>query len=279
MYTLVSASVLALDLVRHPSGGAVADVLDTALALSPWTSPPDGRRTVDLERAAARRRLLALAERAPRLDQALQAVTVSLGTGEEGRDVRVLQAALVGRLDDLVALLETELGERRRLSADVVGVVVDRAVAAWTSTTAPPDDLALLVAPWRSLVGELPPQPPHEGAATELLDLLEALAGTRRSGWPALDAAHEVEHRGLRWSELMHQGSRAAVDADRTLAVARWQLSGVRALSRSGAAPWPGAVMSVVGAVQALALRDVLPAAVVDGLLGPCRAVGLAPRP
>jgi hypothetical protein len=37
--------------------------------------------------------------------------------------------------------------------------------------------------------------------------------------------------------------------------------------------------MSVVGAVQALALRDVLPAAVVDGLLGPCRAVGLAPRP
>jgi len=278
VYTLVSASVLALDLVRHPSGGAVADVLDTALALGPWTSV--GTDTVDLDRAAARRRLLAQAERAPRLDQALRAVTASLGTGAEGRDVGVLQSALVGRLDDLVALVGTELGDRRGLSGEVVDLIVDRAVAAWTQACPQvrPADLALLAAPWRSLVGELPPLPPHEGAVGELLDLLEALAGARRPVWAALDAAHEDEHRGLRWSELMHQGSRAAVDVDRTLAVARWQLSGVRALSRSGAAAWPGAVMSVVGAVQALALRDVLPTVVADGLLAPCRAVGLAPR-
>ena len=34
VYTLVSASVLALDLARHPSGAAVADVVDRALVLS-----------------------------------------------------------------------------------------------------------------------------------------------------------------------------------------------------------------------------------------------------
>jgi len=43
VYTLVSASVLALDLVRHPHGAAVADVVDRALALAglpPVPGPP-----------------------------------------------------------------------------------------------------------------------------------------------------------------------------------------------------------------------------------------------
>ncbi len=284
MYTLMSASVLALDLTRHPSGAAVADVVDTALSLTAQSLVPAhgatgsaGGGTVDLERAAARARLLATADRAPRVEQALRSVSQSLAAGVATSELQVLRAALVGRLDDLVALLVGELGA---LPAPVVDVAVDRAVAAWTQTAegVDPADLARLCAPWHELVGELPPLPPASGDVRALLALLEAVARTGTGAWSLLDRAHEAQHRGLRWSELMHEASCAALDADRTADVARWQLSAVRAVTGTGHAARtcsPGAVMSVVGAVQALAVRDVLPPGVADGLLGPVRAAGL----
>ena len=283
MYTLMSASVLALDLTRHPSGAAVADVVDTALSpdLARLATGPDGSAaggTVDLERAAARARLLATADRAPRLEQALRTVSQSLAAGAPTSELRVLRAALVGRLDDLVALLVRELGDH--LPAPVVDVVVDRAVAAWTETAegVDPADLARLRAPWRELVGELPPLPPTTGDVRALLGLLEAVARSGSGAWSLLDRAHEAQHRALGWSELMHEASRAAVEAGHTADVARWQLSAVRAAGATGHVVRtcaPGAVMSVVGAVQALAVLDVLPPDVADGLLGPVRAVGL----
>ena len=68
---------------------------------------------LDLERPAARGRLLAVAAAAPRLDEALRAVSRSLGTPDGSAAAQVLSAALVGRLTDLVALLEHELGHER----------------------------------------------------------------------------------------------------------------------------------------------------------------------
>jgi hypothetical protein len=275
VYTLVSASVLALDLTRHPSGAAVADVLDRALALDAPPAPV----VLDLERAAARRRLLAVAATAPRLDEALRAVSRTLGTPDGRAAAEVLSAALVGRITDLVALLERELADRG-LPQSVVDVVVDRVVAAWSQTDVAADahDLETLRAPFAEVVGELPAAPPHRGQVPELLLLLEAVARADAAQWAALDTAHGVAHRGLRWSELVHEASRAAAEGGRTVDVARWQLSAVRAAHSAVRLPGTstGAAMSLVGAVQALAVGDLLPTSVVEPLLAPARlALGL----
>lgn len=276
MYTLVSASVLALDLTRHPSGALVADVLDRALALE-TAAPP---LVLDLDRAAARSRLLAVAATAPRLSQALEAVTRSLGTPDGRAAAQVLSAALVGRLTDLVALLERELGEHRRLAQAVVDAAVDAVVAAWASAddAAGALDVEVLSAPFAEVAGELPAAPPQQGAVRELLVLLEAVARADAAQWAALDTAHALAHDGLQWSELVHAASRAAVESGRTVDVARWQLSAVRAAHSAVRLPGTstGAAMSLVGAVQALAVADVLPSAVAEPLLAPARlALGL----
>lgn len=272
MYTLVSASVLALDLTRHPGGAAVADVVDRALALRA-AAPP---QALDLERAPARARLLEVAAAAPRLDEALEAVSRSLGTPDGSAAAQVLSTALVGRLPDLVALLERELVHERGLPQAAVDVVVDQAVAAWTACddAAGADDVDVLSAPFAGVVGELPAAPPARGAVRELLALLEAVARGGTTRWAALDAAHRAAHRGLQWSELVHAASRAAVEHGRTVDVARWQLSAVRAAHSAATLPGTstGAALSLVGAVQALAVADVLPTAVAEPLLAPVRA-------
>ena len=273
MYTLVSASVLALDLARHPSGAAVADVVDRALVLS---GAAGTAAAVDLDRAAARARLLAAADRAPRIEQALRAASRSLGTPAGAVAARTLQTTLVGRLDDLVRLLVRELGDVRGLPAPLVDVVVDRAVAAWVQDddTALLPDVATLSAPWTGLVGELPPLPPAVGAVPRLHALLEAVGRADRAQWSALDAAHAAAHSGLSWSDAVHAASRTAAEHERTLPVARWQLSAVRALHAAGHVAGgraPGAAMSVVGAVQALAVLDVVSPGLSEPLLAPCR--------
>ena len=285
MYTLVSASVLALDLVRHPAGPAVADVVDRALALDAGTVVPDGQAAVvDLDRGAARQRLLTAADTEPHMAVALRAVTSSLSAGGGSLPAgaaQELQCTLLGRLDDLVALLEDELPVRRQLPRSLVDAAVDAAVAAWAE---PRDDVAssdvrALQAPWAALVGEVPAPPPGSGDVRALLELLEAVARADAAAWALLGTAHDAQHAGLRWSELLHSASRAAVEHDRTVDVARWQLSAVRATGQSGRAATlevPGAVLSLVGAVAALALRDVLPSPVREELVAPCRlALGL----
>ena len=276
MYTLVSASVLALDLTRHPGGAQVADLLDRALALE-TAAPP---RVLDLERAAARTRLLAVAATAPRLAEALEAVSRSLGTPDGSGAAQVLSAALVGRLPDLVALLERELGQERGLPQGVVDAAVDGVVAAWASAddAAGAVDVGVLSTPFAEVAGELPAAPPQSGAVRELMVLLETVARADAAQWASLDTAHGLGHSGLQWSELVHAASRAAVERGRTVDVARWQLSAVRAAHSAVRLPGTstGAAMSLVGAVQALAVVDVLPSDVVEPLLAPARlALGL----
>lgn len=275
MYTLVSSSVLALDLARHPHGAAVADVVDRALSLDRLDPPTahDGLRQ-------ARDRLALFADAAPRVSEALWGVSsAALGGLEPARVAEAsqrLQSALMGRLEDLLALLRDQLA-REGLPQGAVDVVLDRVVSAWTSTDGDADDVWALRAAWDHAVADLPPPPTPPAVRTAgLLDLLEAVARSTRVQWLALDVAHEQQHRGASWSLLLHEASRAAVELDRTVEVTRWQLSAVRAAHASGHALTtcaPGAMMSVVAAVQALCVQDVVAPAVADGLLGPCRAV------
>jgi hypothetical protein len=207
-------------------------------------------------------------------------VSRTLGTPDGHAAAQVLSTALVGRLTGLVALFERELGQERGLPRGLVDVVVDRAVAAWVQTddAARRDDVDVLSAPFCDVVGELPAALPEQGAVPQLLVLLEAVARCGPAVWSALDDAHAAAHPGLQWSELVHAASRAAVESGRTAEAARWQLSAVRAAHSAVRAPGtsPGAAMSLVGAVQALAVADVLPTAVVEPLLAPAR-LALAP--
>jgi hypothetical protein len=221
VYTLISASVLALDLVRHPHGAAVADVVDRALALEgvlPAGGPAD-------ERAPARARLIDLADRAPTMSEALHSVTLvaaaGLAPGPVAGVSRALQSTLMGRLDDLVSLLRTELSSRDGIGPDAVEVVVDRVVAAWTSSEGEESDLRVLSEAWDEAFAELPPPPPPTVGTAALLDLLEAVARCDRRAWVALDAVHAAQHSGTSWSELVHDATRVAVAAGRTVDVAR----------------------------------------------------------
>lgn len=280
MYTVVSASVLALDLARHPSGAAVADVVDAALALDGPVARSASSAVlaldVDLERAPARQRLLAVADRAPRLDEVLRTVSLSWGTASVAAASRRLHSTLMGRLQDLVVLVQRALAGNG-LPPPVVDVVVDSVVATWAghADDVHARDVAVLRAPWTAVLGAVPPAPPTAGDVPALLALLEAVARAERAQWLALDRAHDAQHRGAAWSELLHSTSGAAVAHQRTVDVARWQLSCVRAVQAAGhaGACAPAAGLSVVGAVQALSLADVLPADVVDRLLAPCRLV------
>jgi len=276
VYTLISASVLALDLVRHPHGASVADVVDRALALQGGL--PAGNSTRD--RAPARARLINLADRAPTISEALHSVTLvaaaGLAPGPVAGVSRALQSTLMGRLDDLVGLLRSELSSRDGIAPETVEVVVDRVVAAWTASEGEQSDLRVLSEPWDEAFGALPPPPPPTVGSAALLDLLEAVARCDRRQWVALDAVHSAQHRGTSWSELVHDATRVCVAADRTVDVARWQMSAVRAAAAAGharATCAPGAMMSVVGAVQGLCGQDLLPHEVVTDLVAACRAI------
>lgn len=277
MYTLVSASVLALDLSRHPFGAAVADVVDRALAAADL---PPGQAAGD--RTGARRRVLDLSDRALGVGQALRSFSAAAGTGFAAPEVqaasRQLQAALLGRLDDLLHVLQQHLAEDRGLDQEVVDVVLDRVAAAW-GADAPAADVALLRSPWDAAVEPLLPAAPPELGAPRLMGLLEQVARCDADRWARLDAAHERWHSGTSWSELVHEATRRTVEHGRTVDAARWQLSAARAAHAAGhtmTTCTPGAMMSVVGAVQALCAEDVLTASAASRLLRPCRDVLLA---
>src|SRR3954451_19605947 len=88
MYSLVSAAVLACDLARHPSGAAVADVVDRVLVLgSTDLGTPAG--------AAVRARVLSGLAGAPRMSRLMDGVTATLAEGlPDSSTRRVLLEAL-----------------------------------------------------------------------------------------------------------------------------------------------------------------------------------------
>ena len=265
MYTLVSASVLALDLTRHPSGAVVADVLDRALALAgtPAGSRPSWSTSSGPPRAAgcspSPRPRRASTRRCGRCPGRSAPPTAAPRR-------RSCRRALVGRLTDLVALLERELGQsaacRRRSST----CVVDRAVAAWTAAddAAGADDVERAERAVRRGGRRAAGAPPvAAGPSRELL--VAARGGGARPAPPSGPRSTpptQATHSGLQWSELVHVASRAAVGERphrRRRPLAAVGACAPRTAPSACPAPPPARRMSLVGAVQALAVADVLP--------------------
>ena len=247
VYTLVSAAVLACDLARHPSGAAVADVVDRVLVLGDADlGTPAG--------AAVRERVLSSLAGAPRMSRLMDGVTATLAEGLPDRATSgVLLAALtetpIGGLQDLHRMLQLEGAGQ---------VALDAVTVAWAGRLADLHDLHELQRPWREAVDPVPPAPP---SFTGLVELLEDVARRTPEQWARTVAAHAAHRGSLTWSRQVHEACRAAFHAGRLVQVARAQLAAARALRLSGVSTGPDAhatAMAVTAAVQGLCTQDLL---------------------
>lgn len=285
MYSLVSASVLALDLARHPSGAAVADVVDRVLCLT----PDDVRALADASTrdvADVRAQVLELCASAPRMSKLMKGVAADVAEGLPGPAqsqvlLEVLSETLLGGLGDLLALLRREepLDDPALPEAGVLAAL-DAVVVAWAGRAEGVDlsALAALRAPWSTALSPVPPSLPEDGyggGLPALRRLLDDVGRADSATWDRVERAHWTREGGLRWSEAMHEACRTAFEADRLVPVARAQLAAARALRLSGVSTRPGssgAGMAVTAAVQAACVRDLLDDDAAEVLLHAWRA-------
>lgn len=257
MYSLVSSSLLAMDLARHPRGAAVAHTVDRVLALT-----PDELRGLTDPAAQDVRERVELVAVGPTRGTLLGGVsrTWQLGGPEAAASRTIVQALaerLTGSLMDLHDLLRRE-APLRDATPEQVQVALDAVTAAWAGPTAPQDHAAL-TAPWERAVDPVPPalaSSPYMGELVEVLDEV-----SRRA--PAQWRATARSQRGRPWSADMHVACWAAYDSGRLTQVARAQLAAARALRLSGASTGEHAhstAMAVSAVVQAVCTADVAPA-------------------
>lgn len=252
MYSLVSASVLACDLARHPSGAAVADTVDRVLALSPGElarlgDPADG--------PVRARVLAAVADQPPAVTTLEGVVDRGLATGRSVTEV--LSATMLGTLEDLLALLAREQ-PLVRAAPSARQVALDAVTVAWAGRLAELSDLAALRRPWARALDPVAPALPAGLARGPLGSLLDDVARRRPEQWQRVAQAHGSRMRALTWSRAMHVACQAAYDEGLVQEVARAQLGAARVLRLSGASTGPHAhavAMAVTSAVQATCVR------------------------
>lgn len=287
MYSLVSAGVLACDLVKHPRGAQVADVVDRVLALEPDDLEALARVADQACDEADRTVVLEAARETPRMGTLLRGVrstaTEALPDPSEARTmVDALSQTLLGTLDDLLALLLREAPlDDPALAPPTVRSVADAVAATWVGASAGPEVLAAterLRRPWDAALQPVPPPLPdgYGEQGPDLRDLLDAVSRLDETAWARVEAAHSRSRAGgLRWSEAMHVACRAAHESDRVVAVARAQLAAARVLRLSSASTTPaagGAAMAVTAAVQATCVLDLLDVATARTLLSAWQA-------
>jgi hypothetical protein len=289
VYSIVSAGVLALDLVRHPSGAQVADAVDRVLCLrrSDLRALAEARAAeTGADHAAARQLLLEAARERPRPEPLLRGVTAlvaDLGdAGEAAVALEALSEALVGDLDGLLDLLRREAPlDDPDVPAAATEACLDAVAAAWVGAGAGPAALAVGQALRRAFDEALPPWAPplpddgYGPHAPDVRDVLDAVVRLDDDAWARVEAAHRAARGRRTWSEAMHVACRAAHEDDRLPAVARAQLAAARALRLSPVSTTPRAsacAMSVVAAVQATAVLDLVEVETARELLRPWQA-------
>ena len=263
MYSLVSSSLLAMELARHPHGAAVAHAVDRVLALTPGelsglTEPAaqDVRERVELVAAGPRRSTVL--EEVPR--------TWELDGPQVGTRTTIVQALserLTGSLADLHDLLRRE-EPLHDATPEQVQVALDAVTAAWAGPTAPQDHAAM-TSPWERALDPVPPALASSPYMRELLEVLDEVSRRAPAQWQATARSQ----RGRPWSADMHTACWAAYDSGRPTQVARAQLAAARALRLSGASTGEQAhatAMAVTAVVQAVCTQDVAPVATTRAL-------------
>lgn len=262
MYSLVSAAVMAQDLLRHPYAVRVSEAVDRVLALGEDDLARLGRPAP----AAVRARVLSACRPPARPASDRLRAGGTGGSAAPERAVDVLDGAMLGCLDDLHRLLVRE-EPLRGAPPEAVQVALDAVTAAWAGVAAALPDTGALLRPWEQALPEV--GPPLAVGGPALRDLLDAVTRRSPEQWQRTAAAHVARRgSGPGWGTAMHEACRLAWEHGRLREVARAQLASVRALALTGAAPVPSAVaMAVTSAVQALCTADLLPPGTRQALL------------
>ena len=291
MYSLVSSSLLTIDLVRHPNGVELADVLERALCLS----------TADLtaleaafedsqERRDAWAAVQAATEGAPRLLSVLASARDAFAEGTPSapqlrRIGHDLSATPMGSLYELLAMVERDVLEWTRerhgdlvvqQHAHGVAVVRDAIAAAYARLVVAPEHTSALKESWTAVFGDLPAvgvaaaqYGPQTDVVRRAVDLVSRL---RPEDFDQLNAAYWRTYKPeTGWATAMHAASWAAVISDRLRPVAAAQLALLRALLLAGLPTVVGAsgvMMAATASMQAVVLADVLDDATYDALTG-----------
>jgi len=295
MYTLVSASVLAADLARHPAGIGVVDVLEAGLRLdAAGLRRLGGGFRDDAERAGAWAEVDQVCGARVQADTALSDVRRRLSNNNPDRAglaeaADVLSRAQLGGLHQMVELVTAEiLGWTTRtanglsVQTEPAGVtaVTDALGAAYASPSLTVASASRLREPWVEYFGVLPVVGtgaafgPESVALRALIDRLATLAPAQ---WTALHDVHwEAIREAPAWAPTMHLACSAAFIAGRVREVAAAQLAASRAvqLARLSAPLAARGVMTAVGStVQAVAVRDLIEDEVYERLTATWRRV------
>jgi hypothetical protein len=281
LYSLVSSSVLASDLMRQPLGGELLDLFARAMRLTEdelgllARAGDDGRaaqrarvRTRAYEVAALRPTLL---DRVAAAGEAVQSGTVGTGTTD------MLAGASHADLGELTALLSGGiLGWAGPEYADGVQAVTDGLAALWCAPELELADALLLGQPWQRLIAQPEERPlavvdlGPQGAQLRALVLRIAQLDPF-----ALDRVAVASRAYSTWAADLHSASWAAHLTGRLESVAHAQLAAagmLMAAPRLRQVSMPlrvEALRGIAAAVQATAVADLLFDAVADRLLAP----------
>jgi hypothetical protein len=294
VYSLVSAPVLGFDLTRLVGGAAVADVLLRALTFTTDDLDPvaalasdDWDRIAlwqDVEIAARQRRERAAAATAAGAAGSGES-TITTEAADLAGALAVLERTPLGTVDGLLHCVRHDVldwtwrrhpaGLAQLKSADrTAAVLCDAAVAAYLGDVLPKQSSMRLRAPWTAAAALLPVREPDLGPQAEALTaLLERVRTLRRVDIRKLATASSQSRPVLAdWSSAVHSAAWSVFVAGRVRAAAAAQLMLVQAVDAAGI-PVPdraGGVWNLLsGAVQALAVRDVLDGPTLYRLLDP----------
>ncbi|RJK92448.1 hypothetical protein [Vallicoccus soli] len=309
MYTLVSAPVLAFDLVRRPGGEHVARLLREALELGPADLPvlaACAPSDVDATAARAGAWLAVSAAEAQRLEVTGLLEDVRAATAE-GRPVtagtlQALESAPLGSLDALLRCVRREvldwtwsaasgpladgLAVQSAPATAATSVLCDAVASCYLAGELDDDARRRLAGPWtraaRALgLAERSATDPGEGTRA-LLARLRALGPADLERLRAASAATRASR--SRWAEAVHDASWAVHLSGRVRPAAAAQLLAVEAVRDAGLplADSAGGVWNLLsGAVQASVVADLLgdePTALlaspVRAALGPLEPLG-----
>jgi hypothetical protein len=298
MYSLVSPSVLCMDLVRHDNALGVLDVLDRAIILGPADVPAlESVHRDDDARDRAWAEVERVTGEAPKLSDAVAAVRQSIADAgfdtviEGGFADKLARTPMFG-LPHLLSMVRNDIldwtWERSREVSvcrhpQAAAVVVDAVAAAYVRDRLSIQTYARLGGPWASLHFGVPTALPGDsdsGAfgpqSRRLRELVEQLARLNAENFLTIEqVAAAARTAGTDWSKLMHNATWAAYMAGRLRPAARAQIAATRALLLAGLTPMAAAtgVMRVVtGVVQAVVVADLLDTRTYDELVAPWQA-------
>jgi hypothetical protein len=282
MYSLVSAPVLGFDLSRLPGGSAVADVLLRTLSLTESDMDILSRsRLDDWDRLALWHDVDAAAQQR----QAVRELATSGAEGDAERSLAVLQTAPIGTVDGLLHCVRQDVlewtwqstgfgPEQSEAAGRATSVICDAAVAAYLRDLLPATSRRRLAAGWLAAARWLPVRHIHLGPQHDAIQALLARVRTLHpSEMGRLARAAEATRRSATdWAPAVHAASWAVYVSERIRPAAAAQLMLVQAVedAQIPIADRAAGVWNLLsGAVQALAVRDLLAAETTHRLLDP----------